>query len=70
MLRVDFDPLVVDCNGLLKKFDNISVIFIRRTVNVNTHNLVGLGRRFVSRTWLGLLSNMSYYSVPSSVVSA
>ncbi|CAI8587593.1 unnamed protein product [Vicia faba] len=67
--HANLGPLVVDCNSLMNKFDFISVMFIMQTVNAVAHNLVGLGRRIGSRTWLDFTPMMSDYPVPSSFVS-
>lgn len=51
----DLDPLAVDRNNLMNKFEFVSVIFIRRILNVGAHNLVGLGRSLGSRIWLDFI---------------
>ncbi|CAI8584877.1 unnamed protein product [Vicia faba] len=47
------DHIAEDCRVLLSSFNFASVMFIPRTSNADAHNLVGIGKRTGSRTWLG-----------------
>ncbi|XP_058733791.1 uncharacterized protein LOC131605427 [Vicia villosa] len=47
------EPIAADCRMLLSRFKLGSVMFISRTLNLDSHNIVGLGHAFGSRTWIG-----------------
>lgn len=47
------EHIAEDCRLVLKSFKFAVVIFIPRNLKVDAHNLVELGKRIDSRTWLG-----------------
>ncbi|XP_058784773.1 uncharacterized protein LOC131659623 [Vicia villosa] len=47
------EPIAIDCRSLLGSFAVASVMFIKRSCNVEAHSLVGIGNSLGSRTWLG-----------------
>ncbi|XP_058774363.1 uncharacterized protein LOC131648640 [Vicia villosa] len=55
--RISFDavlePIIVDCLELLESFSAAVCLYISRTCNMDAHNLVGIGHKMGSRTWLG-----------------
>ncbi|XP_058724687.1 uncharacterized protein LOC131596129 [Vicia villosa] len=68
-LLTDIDHVVLNCQTFLRSFKFASVVFISRAFNCDAHNLVGLGKRLGSRTWLGLPPNCNSISVCPSVAS-
>lgn len=49
------EPIVLDSRMLINSFKEVIVTWISRNLNVDAHNLVGIGRMVGSRTWLGCI---------------
>ncbi|XP_058764138.1 uncharacterized protein LOC131637556 [Vicia villosa] len=53
------DPIIGDCLDLLNCFSSAICVYVSRVYNTDAHNLVSIGHRLGSRTWLGLPSSVS-----------
>ncbi|XP_058763625.1 uncharacterized protein LOC131637081 [Vicia villosa] len=60
------EPIANDCRILLRKFDVGSILFISRTLNMDAHNLVGLGHMYGSKTLFGGYPSMEPFVTVSS----
>ncbi|XP_058776145.1 uncharacterized protein LOC131650453 [Vicia villosa] len=60
---VDLEPIVLDCQFLIKSFVSVAVLFVGRNNISDAHNLVSLGRVVGSRTWLGCIPLLEENSV-------
>lgn len=63
-VSVVLEPLVLDCNFLMKQFDVVSVTFLRRELNSDAHHMAGIGKIVGCRSWLGCIPNLDFPFVP------
>lgn len=49
---VVIEPIAADCRFFLSKFKVAFVMYLSRTLNVDAHKLVGMGKLYGSRTWI------------------
>ncbi|XP_058774462.1 uncharacterized protein LOC131648749 [Vicia villosa] len=65
VFNADLDPIVADCRNLISGFNNVRVMFIRRTLNGDAHHLVCLGKSLGYRTWTGHIPSVNHFCCSS-----
>ncbi|CAL5193939.1 unnamed protein product [Lathyrus oleraceus] len=67
---VVIEPIAVDYRFLLSKFKVAYVMYFPRTLNYDARKLLGLGKLYGSRTWIGGYPTTESIVVVSALVSS
>ncbi|GAU47092.1 hypothetical protein TSUD_369250 [Trifolium subterraneum] len=56
--------IVQDCISLCSNFMHVAVVYVKRTLNTEAHNLVQLSKHVGCRTWSGIIPNLAVVCNP------